>query len=506
MPGATPEGRSLTEDSRFAAARLEIQLTELGTVATTLEYDGETIEAGSNGTLPIRALSSYYSEVDRLLKVGRVPAAARHHEARRNETTEQIVHFALPNTIRDEIRDLLRVAGQTLFLEIDISNRQLDAVPWELLGGTHLAEEGGAEVVVWRACSASVSHRTWPKRSVLMVEAAPLDAKIAPNARAEFREITRQLDTGDVHAAEPIPLSGAKLDQFLEVLLNQEPDILHMAMHGETTYLSFEDPKEEEDRVSYSHLVDHIGRRNHLSTVVLTACYSACVRSGESAFTRRLAERGIPAAIGMSTLFTPLASREFTRGLYGELSRGRSIVESYAAAVRAVRLMSTFDGSLWGVPVLYASEDVIPLPTDAHLQLLERLGGSVEHIDNFLGRLSEITPHIGPGTDWKLESTGLEMSCARMHRELSMLQSVVPDGRADVHRWRMAVVQACNRTREHLNQVEACLVELGDEHAPALGRARAAARLAERGGWLANALSELRSLIVRRFPIVAVVP
>lgn len=157
-------------------------------------------------------------------------------------------------------------------------------------------------------------------KPVLLFVAAQADGHPRVNIDEEEKLIKKALDSPDA----PVSLrreTACTYEDLLEAL-EDGPEVLHIACHGEGGNIIFADGP-----VQLDHLVEELTAHPSLKIFITTACESA-------ALARRLST--LQAAIGMRGEISSEAACAFTKGFYRSFARGKSPAVCHASGVRAL--------------------------------------------------------------------------------------------------------------------------------------------------------------------------
>ena len=136
---------------------------------------------------------------------------------------------------------------------------------------------------------------------------------------------------------------------------------------------------------------------------------------------------------------------------------------------------------------------------------VEALRSIIVPLDDLRRCLQEFTPSPGwPAKRWMIASTPFRMRLTSAHRSLGDLARLGPFGEQDAIRLAYQLNDACRAADQRMNDIEACLGALQDGEAQPAERTRRAGLFAVSQNRLLAALSEIRSLIVQRFPGVLI--
>lgn len=512
----------ISADSHRAALFVELEQPDRVS-CRFLSPERSVDEVCAHGALDVEAkkvLAAFDTELEYLPEAGVPdPEWLLSHRVRREHTIETLARIGLPEPIDSRLRELRSQIGNgMLLLELSTNSSELDSLPWELLGGHEAGGPYDSSLVIWRY----IQHRrlpAWPKGKILLVSASPPEKRISPNVDGEFRDIRKQvqqLNRRDIQV-EP-PLLHSTILEFEARLFQIRPNVLHMAMHGDPNSMYFEqavlreqesseepipDYTTSEREVPYDHLAARISDANSVLTTVLSVCYSASRDPGGTSFARQLVEAGVPSAIGMAHSVTPAASGEFCHVLYRELCNGRPIADAYGSAIVALRRMPTYDECFWSVPMLYGSDNVIPLPTGDYLKFLSRVRQAAKRADELRRNLRLLSMQAGtePG-NWPAVSTSTAMGLGHVERGLRYVRDNATATRAESYLWRLEFDVAYRKFESKLFEVRDCMTELNQARGPT-ALSRGSQRFRSTAPRLISELDNMRRLVIDEFPAVA---
>lgn len=506
-------------------ARLSVDLTESGRSTCRFfspqQLTDEVLATGCLDTTDDMILADYRSDLESLIEIGPPPGSglSGHHE-KRKLAAETLARIGLPQPIADQLTQLQRqIGGHTVLLEFSTTTPELEYLPWELLGSREFGHQGESNLVIWRYVE-QVSYQPWPENRILLAAASPPEQRISPNVDGEFDDIRTLLEQSTRH---DIPRATEMLHstnpRFTGTLADSRPNLLHMAMHGDQTSIFFErdDPRDRDllDRepgsehfsrqriVPYEHLAGVIADVGSVRTAILSVCFSAYSDETNTSFARKLIAEGVPSVIGMSCNITPVASREFCRELYRGICTGKPIADSYAHAVVSLRRMPSYEECLWSVPMLYGSDNVIPLPTDDYKRFLADVAQAVRSIDELGRSLSRLSLQFGSRPEnWRVDSTRAAMGLAKVQKGLKYLRDNMTMNRVDSFVWRLEFDAGCTEMERKISLVRSAMSEVGDATGPA-SFSRSSRRLRSAAERLKPELDNMRKLVIDEFPVIS---
>jgi len=251
------------------------------------------------------------------------------------------------------------------------------------------------------------------------------------------------------------PLPNCTYDQFTGEVSSFLPGVVHITIHGTSRDFIFNSPPAH-DSIPHGTVARYFERQPFVTTVVATSCYSAQPSrpdgNGNTDFARELVDRGVSAAIGMTTKITPHAAQVFAEHLYACLGDAQQIPDAYAQAVLAIRRLREDDHQLWSIPIMYAKSNVIPFPSRENLDLLDRLQDIVEGIECLRDQLNRL-----PGTSQDRRGerlVALSVDMAAIRDDLSFLAAAVLSGGPASTSWRRNLASLTSRLNYLMHEVE----------------------------------------------------
>ncbi len=350
----------------------------------------------------------------------------------------------------------------TVFLRVELPQRELDIVPWELLALSVASRVGGRDVCVYRAVRWRKQRRVIPPdppQRILLVDSSPISEQSA-NFAQERESIQREL--------EAMRLAGL-VDP--DACSDADPGMLTAAMAGPTRAVHIA----AQGKLGEVHLrqgikavpyhsepfAEFFNGEPQPAAVILSVCDSVPAPPRElgveeaPGVARALAEAGIAEVIGMYGVITPEAAKEFFTGLYRALGRCSDMATAYAAAVTALRADIYPNRGFWSVPVLYSYENVIPFPGTFGdpRGSYRRIAGQLER---FHAELSALQPkECWSETTWRQETMKLRTDVDNRRQQLAQLIAVVQPEARSGSKWAVDVSRAAHTGLRVLDRVVA---------------------------------------------------
>ncbi|MER7362683.1 CHAT domain-containing protein [Nonomuraea wenchangensis] len=329
-------------------------------------------------------------------------------------------------------------APALVLLRVELSDRALDKLPWELLSLALEDRLAGRRVCVFRTVTGMRRREkaapALPAR-ILLAETSPMTIQ-STNAAPEFAAaqqnlghlvISEQLQPGDARASDAFRLRDAMSTTYR---------LIHLTAHGEPGQVIFGEGREAQ-RVPGKTVAEWFNEQQADTVALLSICMSVIGTADQPSAARAIAEAGIPAVLGMYGDITQQAAETFFDALYKSLGRNEDMLTAYADAILALRESSYPNCGFWSVPVLYSKDNVIPfprrpgIPDDAYSEYIELL---VEHA----AEIAEVAPKESwKQVTWTVETMGLRMETRRRLRAglQKLITAVEPAARV---RWRWA--------------------------------------------------------------------
>ena len=222
-----------------------------------------------------------------------------------------------------------------------------------------------------------------------------------------------------------------------------------------------------------------------------------------ASFARKLIETGVPSAIGMARSVTPVVSAEFCHVLYQEICKGKPIADAYGSAVVALRDLPTYDECLWSVPMLYGSDNVIPLPTDDYVRFLSNVRQAARRMQELQRNLARLSLQAGESSGkWNVDSTRTAMGLGKVQSGLRYLRDNATATRAESYLWRLQFDISYRDLERRLAEVRDCMTELNQARGPT-ALFRGSQRFKSAAPRLISELDNIRRLVFDEFPAVA---
>jgi len=297
------------------------------------------------------------------------------------------LYEAFPGVVKERYqaaRDKAVAEGyEGVRLRLTFADPQLVSVPWECLYEPGRDEFFGlsGQVLLVRYTELPypliVGFRS-PLRILVTIpnprDLTPLDAG---QERERIATALRELETArqvSVHWLDATK-SGkpVTLEMLHDVLFAFRPQVLHFIGHGDFDrqraegFLFFEGANQERDLISSWRLAQLATSVSSLRLVFLNACQGAETSEVDrlSGVAVALAQKGIPAVIGMQFEITDEAAIEFAAKFYQRLAQGAPV----DIAVQEARIHL---GVVKGNPVEWATPVLYLLPRDGRVFRLER--------------------------------------------------------------------------------------------------------------------------------------
>lgn len=188
---------------------------------------------------------------------------------------------------------------------------------------TNGALPGGRRRILAFACQqypASHAFAVGRLRKVLLVGASP-DESSAIRADRELRELRAAARLGHLQVSAVL---AAQLSD-LRSIISEQPDILHLATHGDGAFLYFESPIGERQRLPAADLTDTLARYRDTDGLKLTGLVLASCHSDSAAHAFLDVTESVVAHRG---LLDDACAVIFTRRLYEELATMPSLTRA----------------------------------------------------------------------------------------------------------------------------------------------------------------------------------
>ena len=322
----------------------------------------------------------------------------------------------------------------TAFLRVELPDRELDMIPWELLALPVASQAGGREVCVYRSVRARARKRAMttppdPPQRVLLADSAPLSMQSVNFAQEEG---AIQEGLGAMEDAGLVYLEPCEDADFLKlkVALNRPARAVHITAHGKAARVFLREGTEAHELTSKA-FAQMLGRQPQPVVAILSVCDSARGTPRAPGAARAVAETGVAEVLGMYSAITPQAALEFFQNLYEALGRCWCMVSAYAEAVAALRDDSYPNCGFWSVPVLYSRDNVIPFPaTHSDPQ------GSYQRIAYDVAQLYAVISGLRPEESWnentwRRRTMMLRVKADGLREELAeLIELVRPEARS----------------------------------------------------------------------------
>lgn len=350
----------------------------------------------------------------------------------------------------------------TVFLRVELPQRELDIIPWELLALPVASRVGGRNVCVYRAVRWRRQRQVIPPdppQRVLLVDSSPLTEQ-AVNFAQEHKSIRRELEVmrraGLVH---PDPCPDADLGKLIAAM-TRPARAVHVAAQGSVGKVHL---RQGTKAAKYpgEQFAQFFSEEPQPVAVILSVCDSVPAPPPEPGLeeapgvARALAEAGVTEVLGMYSVITPEAALEFFRRFYRALGRCSDIATAYAAAVAALRADTYPNRGFWSVPVLYAHSNVIPFPGT-----LGDPRGSyrriADQVERFQAELSGLQPkNCWSETTWRRETMKLRVDADDRRQQLAQLIELVQPELRSGSKWAADVSRAAHTGLRALDGVVA---------------------------------------------------
>jgi CHAT domain len=385
------------------------------------------------------------------------------------------------------------------FLRVELPQPELDIIPWELLASSLESESGGRRVHVYRTVRGRKQRQVTaadPPQRVVLADSSPMSEQLINFAqeRASIQQELTPMRLGGLidsdrpcADADPSALTGALAGRVRAV---------HFAAHGSTGKVHL---RQGTKAVLYDGeaFAQFFEDEPVPAAVFLSVCDSVLapprtlgVPEGPGV-ARALAEADIAEVIGMYSVITPEAAKEFFTSLYRALVSCTDMVTAYAAAVTALQADTFPNYGFWSVPVLYSYDNVIPFP-GTHGDpngSYQRIGDQVKR---FHTELSRLQPEEGwSETKWRTETMRLRVGASDRQHQLHQLIELVQHELRAGSKWAADVSRAARTGVSALDRV----IARATSPRPGVG---AVAMFAESKTQLTSALEELDEALSAR--------
>jgi len=457
-----------------------------GLINSLLEYPLLEFQASEESDcLNDEQVESFYEKISLFINgIGESPPTPQEIDQMKlyqRELGERILKCDIPHKIRDAIQQIQEYHARNRFVSLKIisNDHYLESIPWELAGDPHVTDSAGlAHVSVTRFIDIGQNYEDDlladpGALSLMLVSAQPID-KNSPNPDDEFKEVTRQIEKRKAFPVEIFPYPHSEYLEFIDNLQANNPTVLHIALHGTRDGIYFQH-HDSHQLIPYTSLLDDIKQTSNLLLVVLNVCYSAYSAENvkSPSFARALVEMGIPAVVGMATQFTPRASVEFSKRLYGELSYGHPAIQGFDRAVDTLRNHPKYDSLLWSVPMYYHNSNVIPFPTvwenNARLKQKQKINVElIRRMRKLTQESSTVLQDLQPYSDWRLEQWDIETIPLRfllqqLKSGVNELENMRTTHDAETMEWIFSIRDKAHETSSILFDLELNLDRLLDD-------------------------------------------
>jgi hypothetical protein len=349
-----------------------------------------------------------------------------------------------------------------VFIRVELPQRELDIIPWELLGPT-IGSMASREICVYRSVRGRTRRQVTkpkPPQRVLLADSSPISAQstaFSPERESIQRELRPMQQAGLVDAEGYCPDVDARM---LTEAMDRSARTVHFAAQGRPGHV---DLRQGTQAVSF--LSEAFAQFFTHEPVPALVCLSVCDSVpaprpilGEPeppGLARALAEAGIAAVVGMYSAITPEAARAFFTALYRELGRCADVASAYALAVAALRDASYPNRGLWSVPVLYSYDNVIPFP-GVPGDTASSYRRIADQVARFRTELSGLRPEAGWNeSTWRRETMTLRVEARARRRQLRQLIELVEHEVRVGSRWARDVNHSAQDGLEALDAVVA---------------------------------------------------
>jgi hypothetical protein len=259
--------------------------------------------------------------------------------------------------------DAMNLPLATAFVRVEVVDRELDNIPWELLA---LPVEKrlplGGHVCVYRAVSGTVPQATSPDppHRVLLVSSAAISSPL-PIYSLEMDSIRVRLNAMMINGLVRLEWSQALDYSMIGAFMERPSRAVHIAAHGGPGEIYFREGHEQL-AVGSELFAQFFTQQSRAVAVMLSICDSVRGTSNVPAVARAVAKAGVASVLGMYSPIIPQAGLVFFSSLYHALGRCSDMVSAYAYAVSRLRATTYPNCGFWSVPVLYAQSNVVPFP------------------------------------------------------------------------------------------------------------------------------------------------
>jgi hypothetical protein len=384
------------------------------------------------------------------------------YQSRSAAVTERLAELAGATEISRLAAAVNADLGAPVFLRIELPQRELDIIPWELLGPT-IGKLAHREICVYRTVRGRTQRQVTepdPPQRVLLADSSPISAQstaFSPERESIQRELRPMQLAGLVDAEGYCPDVDARM---LTEAMDQNARAVHFAAQGRPGRVDLRQGTQAVPFLSEA-FAQFFTREPVPALICLSVCDSVPAPQpvlGDPeppGLARALAEAGIAAVIGMYSAITPEAARAFFTALYRELGRCVDVASAYALAVAALRNASYPILGLWSVPVLYSYDNVIPFP-GTNGDTASSYRRIADQVARFRTELSSLRPEPGwSESTWRRETMTLRVEARARRHELRQLIELVEHEVRTGSRWARDVSHSAQDGLEALEAVVA---------------------------------------------------
>jgi CHAT domain len=314
----------------------------------------------------------------------------------------------------------------TVLLQIEIVDRELDNIPWEVLAHPIAQRLSHRRVCVYRTVGREVTETAPPSPPVrvLPVDSAPLSLPTV-NFSQEAEAIScglQAMENAGLIYVDP-RYKNVNYRQMHDAV-SQPARTIHIAAHGKPGELYLKEGRSHL-RIESKPFAEMLLQKAPPAVIVLSICDSSRGTLETPAVARAVADAGVGSVLGMWSAITELAALAFFTRLYQALGSCCSIVTAYARAVAALRATAYPDSGFWSVPVLYSQDNVIPFP-----RTMSDPGHRYERLAHNLSELKSEVLAVQPrdgwiAEKWRHQTMDLRLDERRLCRGLEELIEIV---------------------------------------------------------------------------------